>query len=207
VTDAQVAAAYDKNQPFTQPEERAISIIVVATQATGEDVLNQLNSGANFATLAAQDSLDSSKSAGGADGTYSQQDLQQSNQTALASTVFGATLNAPFGPVQATGGEWVVGEVTAITPAATYGNDAETQAAIKNYLVDQQLRQQWIAYLAKQLKGADITYAPAYRPAHPGQPPQPTLPSISQFVINAHQSTTSGSSGTSGTSGTSPSSP
>jgi hypothetical protein len=202
VTSAQVAQTYSANQPLTQPEQRAMSIIVVATQATAQDVINQLNGGANFATLASQDSLDASKSSGGADGTYSEADLQNSGQTALAQAVFGATPNVPFGPVQANGGEWVVGEVTSVTPSQTFTDDAQTQAAIKNYLTDQQLRQQWIGYLAKQLRTADITYAPAYRPAHPHQAPQPALPSVLQFVVNAHNQ-----SAPSGTPGTTPTAP
>lgn len=211
VTDAQVSDAFTANQrSLAQPEQRAVSIILVATQATGQDVLNQLSSGADFATLAGQDSLDASKTSGGAVGTFTQADLQSSG---LAPAVFSAPQGAPFGPVQVSGGEWVVGEVTAITPATQYANDAQTQAGIKNYLTDEQLRSQWIAFLTKQLKIAHITYAATYRPANPQQAPQPALPTLAQFVANAHTSATSGSSpsgsstGTPTTPGAAPTSP
>ena len=191
VSDAQVTAAFNANQSaLSVPEQRAISHIVVASQGEASSIITQLQGGASFSTLAQQSSLDTStKAQGGALGTVAASQLS----SPFGPAAFGAQLNVPFGPIQEQGGAWDVGLVTAITPAVTYTNDPQTQSGIRNYLIDQQLLNQWDAYLTAQLKKADIQYAATYRPTQPFTPPGASLPAVVAFVANAHSGTTTNS--------------
>lgn len=204
ITADQVTATFNAQAAtLVNPEQRAISHIVVADQNSAQSILTQVSQGASFATLAQQDSLDASTKAGGGSlGTVGKSQLA----TPFGPAAFAAPLNVPFGPIQESGGAWDVGVVTAITPAVTYTNDAQTQAAIKNYVTDQQLRTQWVGYLASLIKHADIAYASKFRPTNPSSPPQPALPSLLSFVVNAHQSVSSPGS-TSGAPTTPPAGP
>lgn len=191
VSDAQVNATFTANQAsLSVPEQRAISHIVVATQDAANAVITQLQGGASFPTLAQQSSLDTStKAQGGALGTVAASQLS----SPFGPAAFGAQLNVPFGPIQEQGGAWDVGLVTAVTPAVTYTNDTQTQAGIRNYLIDQQLLNQWDGYLSAQLKKAGIDYASTYRPTQPFTPPAANLPAVVAFVANAHSGTTTNS--------------
>jgi parvulin-like peptidyl-prolyl isomerase len=191
VTPAQVTAAFNANQAsLAVPEQRAVSHIVVASQDTANSILAQLQGGASFATLAQQDSLDTqTKANAGALGTVAASQLK----APFGPAAFAATLNVPFGPIAEQGGAFDIGLVTAITPAVTYGNDAQTQSGISAYLSDQQLLQQWNAYLSAQLKKADIHYAATYRPTQPFTPPAANLPAMVAFVANAHSGTATSS--------------
>lgn len=191
VSDAQVTAAFTANQSaLSVPEQRAISHIVVASQGDANSIITQLQGGASFSTLAQQSSLDTStKAQGGALGTVAESQLS----APFGPAAFAGQLNVPFGPIQEQGGAWDVGLVTAITPAVTYTDDAQTQAGIRNYLIDQQLLNQWDAYLTAQLRKAGIQYAARYRPTQPYTPPAASLPAMVAFVANAHSGTTTNS--------------
>ncbi|MDQ6837662.1 MAG: peptidylprolyl isomerase [Actinomycetota bacterium] len=184
VSDEQVTATFTANQSaLSVPEQRSISHIVVASQDVANSIISQLQGGAAFATLAQQSSLDtSSKAQGGALGTVAANQLS----APFGPAAFAAQVNVAFGPIQEQGGAWDVGEVTAITPAVTYANDAQTQAGIRTYLTDRQLLDQWNAYLSSELKKANVDYAPKYKPTQPDTPPSATLPAVVAFVANAH---------------------
>lgn len=185
VSDAQVTAAFTANQSaLSVPEQRTIAHIVVASQDAANSIITQLQGGASFATQ--QSSLDTStKAQGGALGTVAAAQLA----SPFGPAAFAAQANAPFGPIQEQGGAWDVGLVTAVTPAVTYANDAQTQTGIRNYLIDQQLLNQWDGYLSAQLRKAHIDYAAKYRPTQPYAPPAASLPAVVAFVANAHSST------------------
>jgi peptidyl-prolyl cis-trans isomerase C len=194
VTAAQVTSYFQAHtQALATKATRAISSIVVATQAEAQTIVNDVKAGQSFATLASKDSLDSStKANGGALGTLSESQLDK----AFGTAAFGATLNVPFGPVK-DNGHWYVGLVTKITPAAAASDNAKTRAAIKSYLQDQVELSRWDAYLRREIKAANIRYAKAYQPADPDQPPQTPLPTLTGASIAAASTTSSSASGSS----------
>jgi peptidyl-prolyl cis-trans isomerase C len=57
-TEADIKAAYDERMKGFDPHEYKARHILVKTQAQGQDIINQLNKGANFAALAKKYSLD-----------------------------------------------------------------------------------------------------------------------------------------------------
>jgi peptidyl-prolyl cis-trans isomerase C len=66
VTEDKVRAAYDKEYAGKPgPEEVHARHILVKTEAQAKDIIAQLDKGADFATLAKQDSIDGSASEGG----------------------------------------------------------------------------------------------------------------------------------------------
>jgi peptidyl-prolyl cis-trans isomerase C len=76
VSDAAVQAAYDKqyaNKPG--PEQVDARQILVQTQQQAEDIITQLNQGADFATLAQKDSIDPGAKNGGELGWFSQDEM------------------------------------------------------------------------------------------------------------------------------------
>ncbi|MGH8917603.1 MAG: peptidyl-prolyl cis-trans isomerase, partial [Actinomycetes bacterium] len=178
VTAAQIQQYYQAHTAqLAVPETRAISRIVVSSQASAQSIVTQLQHGSSFATLASQQSADTAtKSKGGVLGTLSQSDLAGTTP-AFAKAAFAAAPNTAFGPVQDQN-LWEVGEVTQVVPPAAATFDAKTQAAIKVILTDQVQLARWTAWLAGQIKAAHITYAAKYRPAHPDQPPNVQIPQL-----------------------------
>jgi foldase protein PrsA len=73
VNAAESKAYYDKNPTqFKDPEKIKVSHILVKTQAEAQDIINQLNSGADFATIAKDKSTDPASKANGGDLGYIQ---------------------------------------------------------------------------------------------------------------------------------------
>ncbi|SFC67084.1 peptidylprolyl isomerase [Clostridium uliginosum] len=69
VTDADIKSYYDENQAnYKQGAGATVSHILVADEATAKDVKSQLDKGADFASLAAQVSIDGTKAKGGSLG-------------------------------------------------------------------------------------------------------------------------------------------
>ncbi len=188
VTAAQVSRTFAAQQAaLATPEQRAISHIVVSSQSQAQSIVAQLKAGGSFAALAAQDSLDKSTSAsGGALGTVSESQLVP----AFGKAAFAAPVGQPFGPVQEQGGTWDVGLVTAVTPARAATDSATVQTAIRNWLADKAELATWDAWLQKQIAGAHVRYAAAYRPASPDSPPAVSLPSLATFVADSQSGTT-----------------
>jgi peptidyl-prolyl cis-trans isomerase C len=76
VTDAAVQAEFDKdyaNKPG--PEQVDARHILVKTQAEAQAIIDQLNKGADFATLATKDSIDPGAKNGGELGWFSQDEM------------------------------------------------------------------------------------------------------------------------------------
>ena len=176
VSTAQIQQYFAQHKAqLAEPETRQISHIVVATQASAESLLKQLRSGASFATLASSQSLDTStKANGGQLGLYAKDDLQ----VAFANAAFSARVDQPFGPVKDSSGDWDIGVVTAIHPAAAAQLTATTSTAIKTVLIDQQEANTWDSWLGRQIKAAHIVYAARYRPANPDAPPPIPIPQL-----------------------------
>ncbi|MCU1652613.1 MAG: hypothetical protein JWQ60_3762, partial [Pseudonocardia sp.] len=113
VSDQEVQQAFDQRRAqLGTPELRDIHNIVVASQVDADQVVAQLNSGANFEQLAQQRSMDdSTKDKGGDLGPVSAQDLEPQ----YADLAFAAPVGAVFGPVQTRGG-FNVGRVISAQP-------------------------------------------------------------------------------------------
>lgn len=118
LADARQFYEQNKDQLFACPSAKSVSHIVVATEAEANDVLAQLQGGADFATLAKQRSTDTaSKDDGGLipnqqgpRGCYA-----EGADTALDAAVKSAPSGQPTGPVKSSAGYEVI-EVTAYTP-------------------------------------------------------------------------------------------
>jgi peptidyl-prolyl cis-trans isomerase C len=132
VTDAAVQAEYNKdyaNKPGA--EQVQARQILVQTQAQAQDIITQLNQGADFATLAQKDSIDPGAKNGGELGWFAQTEMVP----AFASAAFALkTGQYTKTPVQTQFGWHVIlseGKRTAPTPKL-----ADVQAQIKQQLGD-----------------------------------------------------------------------
>jgi foldase protein PrsA len=133
VTDAQIAAYYDKNKArFAQPERRDLRIVLTKTKADADQAKAALQSGQSWKAVAKQLSIDqASKNNGGVLKGVSKGQQEQ----ALDTAVFGAAKGKLSGPVKTQFG-WYVFEVTAITPAKQQTLD-QSKASIKQLLASQ----------------------------------------------------------------------
>jgi peptidyl-prolyl cis-trans isomerase C len=132
VTDAAVKAAYDKqyaNKPG--PEQVQARQILVQTESQAQDIIDQLNKGADFATLAQKDSIDPGAKNGGELGWFSEDEMVPAFAQAAFALKPGEYTQTP---VQTQFGWHVIlveGKRTAPTPAL-----ADVQSQIKQQLGD-----------------------------------------------------------------------
>ena len=100
VTPAAISAYYNSHKSaFGKPETRDLRVILVSTPAAASRVLAMLKSGASFARLAKQVSIDTTtKKSGGALLAQTQSGLEAN----LGTAVFKAPLHAVQGPVKTT---------------------------------------------------------------------------------------------------------
>ena len=83
VTDTAVQAAYNRDYAGKPgPEQVEARHILVQTQQQAQDIINQLNKGANFAKLAEKDSIDPGAKNGGELGWFSQDEMVPAFATA-----------------------------------------------------------------------------------------------------------------------------
>jgi parvulin-like peptidyl-prolyl isomerase len=148
------------------PESRHLRNVVVADEATAQDVLKQARSGTDLGTLATQKSLDqSTKDKGGDLGSVSAVQLESGYATAA----FGAPKGALFGPVHTQFG-WNVGQVLDVTPAKPR-TLAEVHDELKSEMQTSAKLTVWRSWLTDRISAAAVEYADAYRPADPDSPP------------------------------------
>jgi peptidyl-prolyl cis-trans isomerase C len=132
VSDAAVLAQYNKeyaNKPG--PEQVQARQILVQTEQQAEDIITQLNQGANFATLAQKDSIDPGAKNGGELGWFAQSEMVPAFANAAFALKPGEYTKTP---VQTQFGWHVIlceGKRTAPTPKL-----ADVQAQIKQQLGD-----------------------------------------------------------------------
>ena len=98
VSDADVEAYYNENQAqFESPEQVCARHILVATEEEAQSVSQELEGGADFATLAQERSTDPGSGAQGGDlGCFTQDRMV----APFAEAAFGATVDEVVGPVQ-----------------------------------------------------------------------------------------------------------
>ncbi len=133
VTDTAVQAAYNRdyaNKPG--PEQVDARHILVSSQAQAQDIINQLNKGADFAKLAEKYSIDPGAKNGGELGWFSKDEMVAPFADAAFALKKGEYTKTP---VQTQFGWHVIlneGERTAPTPAL-----ADVQQQIRQKLTDQ----------------------------------------------------------------------
>jgi foldase protein PrsA len=133
VTDAQIAAYYNKNKSrFASPERRDLRIVLTKDKAKAELARKALDSGQSWKSVAKKYSIDTaSKSNGGKlPGVAKGQ-----QEKALDAAVFKADKGKLSGPVKTQFG-WYVFEVTKVTKAKEQSLE-ESKASIKQILQQQ----------------------------------------------------------------------
>jgi peptidyl-prolyl cis-trans isomerase C len=167
-SDAEVADSFDRWRCyFDRPERRKLSNIVVLTRSDANAVLDDLQQGRPFATVARDRSADQTTAAKGGDlGTHAAAELEPG----YADAAFAADVGAPFGPVRTEDG-WNIGVVRKVVAAepAVYERVADKVAELE---LSEVKLDAWREWLQSVLKGASVEYADAYRPAHPEQLPE-----------------------------------
>ena len=130
VSDAQIAAYYNKNkQRFAQPERRDIRIVLTKTKARADEARKALAGGDSFKAVAKKYSIDeASKEQGGQ--LLAVAEGQQ--EAALDKAVFAADKGKLQGPVKTQFGFYLF-EVTKVTPAKQ-GTLAESKQTIQQLL-------------------------------------------------------------------------
>lgn len=170
-TEAEVRRTYQQRKhEMVRPERRHLLNIVVDSKENATAIIKLARSGANFARLASQYSLDrSTKDRGGDLGTLSAEQLD----THYAQAAFGADEGAVFGPIKTQHG-WNVGKVVGIEPAQQlpFG---EVKKQLEAELNTKRKLDAWRSWLGHQIRAADVEYADDYRPANPDAPPTDAL--------------------------------
>jgi foldase protein PrsA len=133
VTDAQVAAYYNKNKSrFATPERRNLEVVLTKDQAKAAQAKKALQSGQPFAQVARKFSIDTqTKNNGG----KLQGVTKGQQEPALDQAVFSAPKNKLVGPIKTQFG-WYVFDVTGATPAKQQ-TLAQSTASIKQLLASQ----------------------------------------------------------------------
>ncbi len=133
VTDAQIAAYYNKNQSrFSSPERRDLRIVLTKEKAKAEQAKKALESGESWKSVAKKYSVDqASKNQGGKlSGVAKGQ-----QEKALDNAVFAASQGKLVGPVKTQFG-WYVFDVSDITKAKQQSLE-DSKASIKQILSSQ----------------------------------------------------------------------
>src|SRR4051812_44850361 len=127
VTDAQIAAFYNKNkQRFAQPERRDLRIVLTKSKAKAEQAKKAIQSGQPFKKVVKKYSVDqASKAQGGKLPAVA----KGQQEKALDTAIFKAKKNQLTGPVKTQFGYYVF-DVSKITPASQQ-TLAQAKATIK----------------------------------------------------------------------------
>ncbi|MHB8859470.1 MAG: peptidyl-prolyl cis-trans isomerase [Thermoleophilia bacterium] len=162
VTDAQAKAYYDANPTqFQKPEQRHVWHILVADEATANSIKAQLDAGADFATLAKQNSTDpGSKDKGGDLGLVPSQNSGfvpefETAMDALAVNQISAPVKSQFG--------YHIIKVTEITPPGQQTFD-EAKADLEQGLAMDNQRTAFEAWFNGVKGNYEIEYADDFKP-------------------------------------------
>jgi foldase protein PrsA len=133
VTDAQIAAFYNKNKArFAQPERRDLRIVLTKDKAKAEKAKKAIESGQSFKSVAKKYSIDqASKAQGGKLPAVA----KGQQEKALDTAIFAADKGKLVGPVKTQFGYYVF-EVTKINKATQQSLD-QAKATIKQTLASQ----------------------------------------------------------------------
>lgn len=159
VTDADVLNYYNQNKSkYVQPEEVKASQILVKTQAEAEDIIKQLNAGANFAQLAKEKSIDTgSKANGGELGYFTRGQMVQEFENAAFSQKVGTYSQTP---VKTQYGYHII--LVEDHKQAVQQTFDQVKGQIKQQLPQTEKDAKFQQYLANLKKQAKIEYAPDF---------------------------------------------
>jgi peptidyl-prolyl cis-trans isomerase C len=162
-SDQDVAQAYQQRRSeMASPEKRHLRNIVLATEDQANQVRVQLASGADFAAVAGQSSLDEgTKNKGGDLGNVSRDQLDK----LYGEAAFTAAPGSVFGPVQSQYG-WNIGQVLGISPPVSLSLD-QVREQLRADVLNRHKQDAWKTWLGGQLRSAHVRYADTYRPADP----------------------------------------
>src|SRR3954454_10827540 len=188
VTDAEIAAYYNKNkQRFAQPERRDLRIVLTKGKAKAQQAKKALDSGESFKSVAKKYSIDqASKAQGGKLPAVA----KGQQEKALDTAIFNAKKGKLVGPVKTQFGYYVF-DVSKITPASQQTLD-QAKTTIKQTLASQNqqkaldkfvksFRKRWKAktdcregYRTQDCKNAPKATPTPTPPAGGAQPVQPS---------------------------------
>src|SRR3954463_4330076 len=188
VTDAQIAAYYNKNKArFAQPERRDLRIVLTKGKAKAEQARKAIAGGESFASVAKKYSIDqASKAQGGKLPAVA----KGQQEKALDAAIFKAKKGQLTGPIKTQFGYYVF-DVTKVTPASQQTLD-QAKATIKQTLASQNqqksldkfvksFRKRWKAktecqdgFRTQDCKNAPKAPPTPTAPAGGAQPVQPT---------------------------------
>lgn len=161
ISEAEIVEFYEANVAQACPSGRDVAHILVETDDEANEILAELEDGADFATLAQERSTDAGSSSNG--GSYGclveGQFVPEFEQAAL-----GATIGEPVGPVQTEFGSHVILVTEAVPPPLEEAR-AQIVATLqqqRDQLAQQQASQAMDEALLGRLADADIWIAPRY---------------------------------------------
>ncbi|MGH3665321.1 MAG: peptidylprolyl isomerase [Egibacteraceae bacterium] len=155
VTDADVKAFYDENKDTRFGQRAQARHILVEKRAEAVDVKRQLDSGADFAQLARQQSADTGSASNGGDlGEVARGQMVPEFEQA----VFDAKVGDVVGPVETQFGFHVI-EVTGKTPGQSL---AQARDEIRGELSQGQQGEQLQAALTKRTEEAEVEVNPRF---------------------------------------------
>ncbi len=167
ITDEKLKATYDERAVQYQKKQVKSRHILVADEATANEVLGLLKAGGDFAAIAKEKSTDKGSGAKGGDlGWMAEGQLDK----AFSDAAFAATPNDLVGPVQSRFG-WHVIQVQE-------KRDAVPLEEVRDQL-EQMLKQESYKKLIEEVKGAaKIEWKVDPATGQPGQPAEPTKPAM-----------------------------
>lgn len=171
ISDDEVDAAYQERQDELRvPETRRLRHLVVSTEDAANDARARIDAGEEFATVAAEVSLDGATAEAGGDLGFLRRDQLD---PAFGDPAFGGEVGDVFGPVQTEIG-WYVGTIEVVEPPNTPALD-EIRDALRERLQTEAGLERWRTFLTDVIADADVDYADDYLPDDPLAPPPVAL--------------------------------
>ncbi|SNR84091.1 peptidyl-prolyl cis-trans isomerase C [Haloechinothrix alba] len=172
ISDERLRAEFDERaDELAAPQRRTLRNIVVESERDARDVLDRLDDGESFETVAEEVSLDgSTKDSGGMLEQVSKDQLE----TPVAEASFDVDTSELYGPVEGETG-WHVGRVDEIFPSAP-ADFAEISGELRELVQAEVALERWREWLAERIRRADVRYADEYRPADPNAAPEASEP-------------------------------
>lgn len=168
ISEDELRGAFEERKvQLGKPERRAVSNIVVGSRQEADRLLGQIGSGASFASVAAQRSLDgSTRKTGGSLGELARDQLEKP----VGDAAFAASQGDMYGPVKGKHG-WNVGRVDRVLPPVPATFD-QVRESLRQTLKAEKTLQRWRSWLSDQVRSAEVEYAPDYQPANPDAAPR-----------------------------------